>query len=113
MTKIQELREIIRSLNFEKFTLSKVKIKKGSDDYFRLRELVSLKEVLVEGKAGNAIYQATDALKKYKKPKTPKQLLLRHNENKDALIGWRSVFPSMFNPITIKGNTTIYKQSMV
>jgi len=105
MSKIQDLRDKIHRLDGKEFKMRDLGIS-AKNGYFNLRDLVDLKEVTSEGTGRNAIYKATDKLKlrKVEKEKIAPVLELQ---------GWREVFPSMFNPVLIKGNVTVHKQPMV
>lgn len=104
MSKIQDLRDKIHRLNGAEFKMRDLGIT-AKKDYFNLRDLVALKEVTSEGHGRNAIYKATVNLKIRKAVKDKLAPVI-------DLQGWREVFPSMFNPVKIKGKTTVHRQPM-
>jgi hypothetical protein len=100
MTTIETIRTKVRNLNGVKFTLADIGVKNGDLEYFRLRDLVRNKEVIVEGTSKHAVYQATPELKqvKVKQKKTKGRLTIPEKKefDKEILIGWKSVIPSLF-----------------
>ena len=94
MTTIETIRTKVRNLNGEKFTLADIGIKNGDLEYFRLRDLVRNKEVIVDGTSKHAVYQAGNLksakVKKVKPPTSKKE------SEPEVLIGWRSVKPGLF-----------------
>ena len=95
MTTIETIRTKVRNLNGVKFTLSDIGIKNGDLEYFRLRDLVRNKEVIVEGKYHDAVYQATELLKKVK-PKSRLTIPEKKEAEKEVLAGWKCVSPYLF-----------------
>jgi len=100
VTNTDKVRMKLHTLNGVKFTLEDLNIKNGDTEYFCIRELVIMKELIVEGKAKNAVYQATSELKqvKVKQKKTKGRLTIPEKKefDKEVLIGWKSVKPSLF-----------------
>ena len=107
MTKIETIRTKVRNLNGVKFTLSDIGIKNGDLEYFGLRDLVSNKEVIVEGKSHDAVYHATELLKKVK-PKSRLTIPEKKEAEKEVLIGWRCVSPYLFKAPSKNSVYSIY-----
>ena len=95
MITIETIRTKVRNLNGEKFTLADFGIRNGDPEYFRLRDLVRNKEVIVDGTSKHAVYQATELLKKVK-PKSRLTIPEKKEANKQVLVGWKCVYPYYF-----------------
>jgi len=92
MSKMQDLRDKIHRLNGVSFQFRDLKFKSGEADkreYYRLRDLVDLMELTVEGVGRNAIYKATSSLK-IRKLAEPLEPVLQ-------LEGWRDIMPHYFS----------------
>lgn len=101
MSNLQDLRDKIHRLNGAEFKIRDLG-KDENKNYKNIRHLSDSAEVTRNGIGRNTIYKATPSLKVRKSDKAPKL----------ELKGWREVFPSMFNPVALRGTTTIYTQAM-